>query len=277
LCLECAFITIEVIRVSLVKLPEGISAFSCSLTKQGRALSSIKEVDVPEGNGTGIVWDTSGHIVTNYHVLASSLQALGSAATATTGSSDDFTSLKKVALVTLQGPDDVQRSYEARLVGADRPRDLAVLKIEVAPNELRPLMLGQSSSLKVGQQCLAIGNPFGFDHTLTTGVISGLNREIRSQAGSVIPGGIQTDAAINPGNSGGPLLDSTGRLIGVNTAIFTPTGTSAGVGFAIPVDTVARVVPQLITKGRVTRSSLGVVVSVCRGCQGGEGRAEDST
>ena len=166
-----------------------------------------------------------------------------------------------MALVTLQGPDDVQRSYEARLVGADRPRDIAVLKINAAPDQLRPLQLGQSSSLRVGQQCLAIGNPFGFDHTLTTGVISGLNREIKSQAGSVIPGGIQTDAAINPGNSGGPLLDSSGRLIGVNTAIFTPTGTSAGVGFAIPVDTVSRVVPQLITKGRVTRPSLGVVVS----------------
>jgi S1-C subfamily serine protease len=168
--------------------------------------------------------------------------------------------LKKVAFVTLEDRAGKQQAYPAYLVGADRPRDLAVVKVNAPVNVLQPIVLGDSAALRVGQQCLAIGNPFGFDHTLTTGVISGLNREIRSQAGSVIPGGIQTDAAINPGNSGGPLLDSSGRLIGVNTAIFTPTGTSAGVGFAIPVDTVARVVPQLIAKGRVTRPALGVQV-----------------
>lgn len=123
---------------------------------------------------------------------------------------------------------------------------------------LRPIKVGQSSSLKVGQQCLAIGNPFGFDHTLTVGVISGLNRDIFSQTGVTIGGGIQTDAAINPGNSGGPLLDSKGNLIGINTAIFTQTGTSAGVGFAIPSSTVLKIVPQLIQFGRVVRAGINI-------------------
>jgi len=128
-----------------------------------------------------------------------------------------------------------------------------------APVELlRPVKVGQSSKLRVGQRCLAIGNPFGFDHTLTVGVVSGLNRDIYSQTGVVIGGGIQTDAAINPGNSGGVLLDSRGNLIGINTAIFTRTGTSAGVGFAIPVDTVAKLVPQLIAYGKVMRPGLNV-------------------
>lgn len=135
------------------------------------------------------------------------------------------------------------------------------MKVEAPKDLLRPINVGSSSSLKVGQQCLAIGNPFGFDHTLTAGVISGLNRDINSQTGVTIGGGIQTDAAINPGNSGGPLLDSKGNLIGINTAIFTQTGTSAGVGFAIPSTTVVKIVPQLIQFGKVVRAGLNVDIA----------------
>lgn len=151
-----------------------------------------------------------------------------------------------------------QKNFEAKLVGADKTKDLAVLDVDAPVELLRPVKLGQSSKLRVGQRCLAIGNPFGFDHTLTVGVVSGLNRDIFSQTGVVIGGGIQTDAAINPGNSGGVLLDSNGNLIGINTAIFTRTGTSAGVGFAIPIDTVAKLVPQLIAYGKVMRPGLNV-------------------
>ncbi|MBA0799536.1 hypothetical protein Gohar_010048, partial [Gossypium harknessii] len=133
--------------------------------------------------------------------------------------------------------------------------------VEASEDLLRPIKVGQSSYLRVGQQCLAIGNPFGFDHTLTVGVISGLNRDIFSQTGVTIGGGIQTDAAINPGNSGGPLLDSKGNLIGINTAIFTQTGTSAGVGFAIPSSTVLKIVPQLIKFGKVVRAGLNIEIA----------------
>eukprot|EP00879_Flechtneria_rotunda_P011655 GHRR01012175.1.p1 GENE.GHRR01012175.1~~GHRR01012175.1.p1 ORF type:complete len:338 (+),score=104.95 GHRR01012175.1:339-1352(+) len=233
----------------------------CFAVLQGRGPGAVPEVDVPEGNGSGIIWDQEGHLVTNFHVLQSSLTKLGGSAPSSAAPHPAVG--KRVALVTLQGPDGVQQAYDAVLVGADRPRDLAVLKVEASPDKLRPLLLGSSAPglLRVGQLCLAVGSPFGFDHTLTTGVISALNRDIRSQSGSTIPGGIQVDAAVNPGNSGGPLLDSSGRLIGINTAIFTATGTSAGIGFAIPVDTIARVVPQLISSGRVLRPSLGVEVS----------------
>lgn len=202
-------------------------------------------VEVPEGNGSGIVWDDEGHVVTNYHVIGSALQLKPKAGDV-------------VARVLLRTTDGLQKSFEARLVGADKTNDLAVVKVAAPPELLRRVAVGRSAGLRVGQRCLAIGNPFGFDHTLTVGVISGLNRDISSQTGVVIGGGIQTDAAINPGNSGGPLLDSRGNLIGINTAIFTRTGTSAGVGFAIPVDTVARIVPQLIAFGKVTRPGLNV-------------------
>uniref|UniRef100_A0A453C4U5 PDZ domain-containing protein n=1 Tax=Aegilops tauschii subsp. strangulata TaxID=200361 RepID=A0A453C4U5_AEGTS len=153
----------------------------------------------------------------------------------------------------------IQKNFEGILIGADRAKDLAVLKVDAPSDILKPIIVGQSSALKVGQQCLAIGNPFGFDHTLTVGVISGLNRDIFSQAGVTIGGGIQTDAAINPGNSGGPLLDSKGHMIGINTAIFTQTaGTSAGVGFAIQSSTILKIVPQLIQSGKVRRAGLNV-------------------
>lgn len=155
----------------------------------------------------------------------------------------------------------LQKNFEGKLVGADRTKDLAVLKVEASEDLLKPIKVGQSSSLRVGQQCLAIGNPFGFDHTLTVGVISGLNRDISSQTGVTIGGGIQTDAAINPGNSGGPLLDSKGNLIGINTAIFTRTGTSAGVGFAIPSSTVLKIALQLIQFSKVVRAGLNIDIA----------------
>jgi S1-C subfamily serine protease len=205
-------------------------------------------VEQPEGNGTGWAWDDH-HIITNWHVLKG---ALGGGKPPVRGS--------KVALVFVLGPDGVQRAVDGIFVGADRSRDLAVLRVEGAP-PLPPLPLGDSSSLRVGQAVLAIGNPFGFEHTLTTGVVSALGRGFESQAGSVVGGGIQTDAAINPGCSGGPLLDLAGRVVGVNSAIFTPTGTSVGVGFAIPASTVARVVPALIEIGFVARATLGVRIA----------------
>ncbi|XP_042021609.1 protease Do-like 8, chloroplastic isoform X1 [Salvia splendens] len=205
-------------------------------------------VEIPEGNGSGVVWDDQGHIVTNYHVIGNSLSRNPSRG-------------QVVARVNILASEGIQKNFEGKLVGADRAKDLAILKVEAPKELLRPINVGSSLSLKVGQQCLAIGNPFGFDHTLTAGVISGLNRDINSQTGVTIGGGIQTDAAINPGNSGGPLLDSKGNLIGINTAIFTQTGTSAGVGFAIPSSTVVKIVPQLIQFGKVVRAGLNVEIA----------------
>ncbi|KAK4750093.1 hypothetical protein SAY87_027542 [Trapa incisa] len=219
-----------------------VNIFDVTLRPQ---LSVTGAVEVPEGNGSGVVWDEQGHIVTNYHVIGNAL-----ARNARLG--------ETVARVNILASEGIQKNFEGKLVGADRLKDLAVLKVEAPEDLLKPIKVGQSTSLKVGQQCLAIGNPFGFDHTLTVGVISGLNRDIFSQTGVTIGGGIQTDAAINPGNSGGPLLDSKGKLIGINTAIFTQTGTSAGVGFAIPSSTVAKIVPQLIQYGKVVRAGLNI-------------------
>jgi S1-C subfamily serine protease len=188
---------------------------------------------IPRGSGTGFFWDREGHVVTNFHVIEDG---------------DRF-------LVTLAD----QSEWEARLVGAAPEKDLAVLRIR-APNALLvPLALGRSDGLSVGQQVLAVGNPFGLDQTLTVGVVSALGRELQSPAGRTIRDVIQTDAAINPGNSGGPLLDSGGRLIGVNTAIFSTSGASAGIGFAVPVDTVERLVPQLIEYGRPIEPGVGGV------------------
>jgi S1-C subfamily serine protease len=188
-------------------------------------------LEVPQGTGSGFVWDEDGHIVTNFHVV------------------QDATS----AEVTLG-----EKAYDASLVGTAPDHDLAVLKINAPRDKLVPIHIGTSDDIQVGQKVFAIGNPFGLDHTLTTGIVSALGRTITSVTNRPIDGAIQTDAAINPGNSGGPLLDSGGRLIGVNTAIYSPSGASAGVGFAIPVDTVNRVVPQLIAHGRVPRPYLGV-------------------
>jgi S1-C subfamily serine protease len=197
-----------------------------------RDLFSMNVQQVPRGTGTGFVWDTAGHVVTNFHVIQGANGA-------------------KVTLAD-------QSSYDATLVGAFPDRDLAVLKIEAPREKLPPLSLGTSRDLQVGQRVYAIGNPFGLDQTLTIGIVSALNREIESFNNRSIRGVVQTDAAINPGNSGGPLLDSAGRLIGVNTQIASPSGASAGIGFAIPVDEVNRIVPRLIRDGRFVRPALGV-------------------
>ncbi|BBN16937.1 protease Do-like 1, chloroplastic [Marchantia polymorpha subsp. ruderalis] len=198
-----------------------------------RDVFTLDVMAVPQGSGSGFIWDKQGHIVTNYHVIR--------------GASD--------LRVTLGD----QSVYEADVVGYDEDKDVAVLHIDAPEDKLRPLPVGSSSDLLVGQKVFAIGNPFGLDHTLTTGVISGLRREISSAAtGRPIQDVIQTDAAINPGNSGGPLLDSSGNLIGINTAIYSPSGTSSGVGFSIPVDTVSGIVEQIVKFGKVTRPVLGI-------------------
>ncbi|MDL5033245.1 trypsin-like peptidase domain-containing protein [Pelomonas sp. APW6] len=197
-----------------------------------RDFFSLNVEQVPRGTGTGFIWDDAGHIVTNFHVIQGG----------------------DAARVTLAD----QSSYGARLVGAFPDRDLAVLRIEAPREKLLPIPIGTSRDLLVGQGVYAIGNPFGLDQTLTRGIVSALNREIESVNRRAIRGVIQTDAAINPGNSGGPLLDSAGRLIGVNTQIYSPSGASAGIGFAIPVDEVNRVVPRLIKDGRFIRPAIGV-------------------
>jgi S1-C subfamily serine protease len=189
---------------------------------------------VPRGTGSGFIWDPAGHVVTNVHVIA------GAAA----------------ANVKLADG----RDYEATLVGASLAHDIAVLQIRVPKNRPMPVAVGTSHDLRVGQKVFAIGNPFGLDWTLTTGIVSALDRSIAGENGAEIRHLIQTDAAINPGNSGGPLLDSAGRLIGMNTAIYSPSGASAGVGFAVPVDTVNRVVPLLIANGHYEPPSLGIEV-----------------
>ncbi|WP_444889522.1 S1C family serine protease [Microbulbifer sp. DLAB2-AA] len=187
---------------------------------------------VPKGAGSGFIWDEQGHVVTNFHVIEGA---------------------RKVT-ITLQD----RSEWPATVVGSAPEKDLAVLKIEAPKKLLKPLVAGTSSELSVGRKVLAIGNPFGLDTTLTTGVVSALGREIEAANNRTIRNVIQTDAAINPGNSGGPLLDSLGRLIGVNTAIYSPSGASVGIGFAIPVDTVKKIVPQLINYGRLVRPILGI-------------------
>lgn len=222
---------------------------------------SQPQADVPEGNGSGFVWDSDGHIVTNYHVLGAALAAVAQAPKAACSGGGQTRRAPPVARVTLLGQDGRNHEYVAELVGADRPSDIAVLRVNASQDLLRPLPRGKSSTVRVGQAVLCIGNPFGFEHTLTSGVVSGLDRRVASAPGSFVSGGIQTDAAINPGNSGGVMMNSAGQLIGMNTAIFTPTGLSSGVGFAIPVDTLERIVPQLISSGRVVRPSLDATLA----------------
>ena len=197
-----------------------------------RNLFSLNVYEIPQGTGSGFIWDNQGRIVTNYHVIS------------------DANRIE----VTLAD----QSTWKGVLIGAAPDRDIAVLKITATSSKLKPIMIGESDPLQVGQKVFAIGNPFGLDQTLTTGIVSALGREITSGTGRTIHDVIQTDAAINPGNSGGPLLDSAGRLIGVNTAIYSPSGGSAGVGFAVPVSEVNRVVPQIIRKGKVIKPGLGV-------------------
>ena len=191
--------------------------------------------EIPRGTGSGFVWDELGHIVTNYHVIEG-------ASTTRVTLSDGTT-------------------YEGTIVGSAPDKDIAVVKVDAPPSKLHKIAIGDSAKLKVGQTVLAIGNPFGLDQTLTTGVISGLGREIKAVTGRTIYDVVQTDAPINPGNSGGPLLDSHGRLIGVNTAIYSPSGASAGIGFAVPVDTVNRIVPQILQFKKVVRPALGINIA----------------
>jgi len=190
------------------------------------------EEAVPRGSGSGFVWDDKGHIVTNYHVIEDG---------------DIFN-------VTL--PSQEQR--RARLVGKEPNKDIAVLKLEGDLKGLNPLKVGSSKNLQVGQKVIAIGNPFGFDHSVTTGIVSALGRSMPGAGGVTIRDMIQTDASINPGNSGGPLLDSAGELVGMNTMIISPSGASSGIGFAVPVDTIIKIVPEIIKYGKVIRPGIGV-------------------
>ncbi|HKI73480.1 MAG TPA: trypsin-like peptidase domain-containing protein [Pseudomonadales bacterium] len=195
-------------------------------------LFSLNVMEIPRGSGTGIVWNKDGLIVTNFHVIYEA---------------------NKITITLQDG-----NSYDAKVVGAAPSKDIALLKID-APNEvLSPINVGDSDELAVGQKVLAIGNPFALDTTLTVGVVSALGREIQSPTKRTIKNVIQTDAAINPGNSGGPLLNSRGQLIGVNAAIYSPSGASAGIGFAIPVNTIKRIIPQLQEYGKLYRPVLGI-------------------
>ncbi|GKZ00946.1 hypothetical protein MPSEU_001046100 [Mayamaea pseudoterrestris] len=238
--------------------------------------------EIPLGAGSGFVWDTEGHIVTNFHVVRNARSAQvaiisnakcdpaltlspgslkQSSSSATNGclpsspnGSPSFTSMRP-------GTSTNSRFvYTARVVGVDPTKDVAVLKIDAPRNLLKPIKLGTSRDIKVGQQAFAIGNPFGLDHTLTAGIISGTGRVVTSPSGRPISGVLQTDASINPGNSGGALLDSSGKLIGMNTAIYSPSGASAGIGFAIPIDTVRSIVEKLIKDGTIVRPMLGITL-----------------
>jgi S1-C subfamily serine protease len=193
------------------------------------------EVEVPQGAGTGFIWDKEGHIVTNFHVVQGG---------------DSF-------LVTFHND---KKQYKAKVVGVAPKSDIAVIKLITPPKSLKPINVGSSQDLKVGQLSLAIGNPFGFDHSISRGIISALGRKMDGVGGVKIHDMIQTDASINQGNSGGPLLDSSGKLIGMNTMIVSRSGSSAGLGFAVSVDTIKRISPQLITHGKVIRPGLGIGV-----------------
>lgn len=200
-----------------------------------RGFFDLDPMEIPTGAGSGFVWDNQGHIVTNFHVIANGESFLVS-----------FN----------QDP----KHYEAILVGSEPRQDIAVLKLKELPPQLKPIKAGDSKSLQVGQKALAIGNPFGLDHTITEGIVSALDREILGIGDVKIRGMIQTDSSINPGNSGGPLLDSQGEVIGMNTMIYSKSGTSAGIGFAVPISSINRIVPQIIKHGKVIRPGLGIGV-----------------
>lgn len=230
-----AFSTVDednTIQVFKHASPSVVTVTNHTLVRDRRSYSMQS---VPQGAGTGFVWDQQGTIVTNYHVLEGA---------------------RKIT-ITLSD----QSHWPAEVIGLAPDKDLAVLKIKAPVEALKSLPLGDSNHLNVGRKVLAIGNPFGLDATLTVGVVSALGREIESPNKRVIRSVIQTDAAINPGNSGGPLLNSSGQLIGVNTMIYSPSGASAGIGFAIPVNTVKKIVPQLIAHGRLVRPILGIDVA----------------
>ena len=221
--------TVEVFQ----KVSNAVVNVSSSKITRSRSIFDPEPMEVPSGAGSGFIWDDQGHIVTNFHVVADS---------------DYFN-------ISFKGD---KKQYRAKIVGTEPKKDIAVLKVEEMPKQLQPITPGTSSTLMVGQKAMAIGNPFGLDHTITSGIISALGRKIKGIGGVKIHGMIQADTSINPGNSGGPLLDSRGSLIGMNTMIFSGSGTSAGVGFAVPVDTIKAIVPQLIKYGKVNRAGLGI-------------------
>jgi S1-C subfamily serine protease len=222
----------SLLQEGVIDVYEQASQGVVNITNRSYAYDFFMRPVPQEGSGSGFVYDQQGHIITNYHVIE--------------GAEELFVTLADETTVT------------AEVVGADPSNDLAVLQVDVPAEQLQPLSLGESNSLRVGQFVVAIGSPFGFERTLTVGVVSALGRVIESPDESFIGEIIQTDAAINPGNSGGPLLDLDGRVIGVNTAIFSPSQASAGIGFAVPVDTVRRVAPSLIERGYFPHPWLGL-------------------
>lgn len=217
---------------SLAGLFQATAPSVASITTERVARRGLFTASLAQGTGSGFVWDSEGHVVTNFHVLAGARSV-------------------EVSL-------DAGKPIAASVVGFAEDYDLAVVKLAQVPRNLRPIPLGTSRDLKIGQAVYAIGNPFGLSRTLTSGIVSALDRHLPTSEYREIAGAIQTDAAINPGNSGGPLLDSAGRLIGVNTAIRSPSGGSSGVGFAIPVDLVNRIVPQLIARGKASLPGIGI-------------------
>ncbi len=227
-----------------IQLFESASPAVCFITTKAMRRSFWNYGEVESGSGSGFIWDKTGHVITNFHVI-------------------NGANTSSIAVTLSNG-----KTYDARVVGFEKEKDLAVLKIDAPAAALHPIQVGTSQNIRVGQAVYAIGNPFGLDQTLTTGIVSALDREIRSQAGVPIKGAIQTDAAINPGNSGGPLLDSNGQLIGVNTSIYSPSGASAGIGFSIPVDVVRYVVDDVIRYGEVRRAVLGADLRQVSGYQG---------
>lgn len=225
---------IEKMNISIYEMASPSVVHVTSL-QAGESLLSMNAQQIPKGTGSGFVWNEDGNIVTNYHVVEGA----------------------DGARVTLAD----HTTYDAAHIWASPEMDMAVIQIPAPRSKLHPILIGSSKDLKVGQIAYAIGNPFGLDQTLTNGIVSALGREIDSTNGHTIHGAIQTSAAINPGNSGGPLLDSAGRLIGMNTAIVSPSGGFAGIGFAIPVDQINQIVPQLIQHGRIVRPQLGIQVA----------------
>ena len=223
--------TIQVYRSNALSV---VYVSNVRVATKGSLFDRVRE-EVPRGAGSGIVWDTKGHILTNYHVVAG-------------GNKFVITFHKD------------KKEYPAVIQGVGPRKDIAILKLQELPPKLTPVKLGNSGNLIVGQKAMALGNPFGLDHSISAGIISALGRKMKGIGGVTIENMIQTDTAINPGNSGGPLLDSQGRLIGVNTVIFSASGGHDGVGFAVPVDTVKRIVPQLIEHGEVVRPGLGIVL-----------------
>jgi|RhiMethySRZTD1v2_1073278.scaffolds.fasta_scaffold224993_2 2-alkenal reductase len=220
---------------SNIELFHAASPSVAYITTEQVRFNPMEGPGVAQGAGSGFIWDKAGHVVTNYHVIE--------------GASTVYVQLHA------GGP------IPARVVGGSQEYDIAVVRLRDSPPDLKPLPIGTSKDLRVGQATYAIGNPFGLSRTLTTGIVSALERRLPTAQGREVRGVIQTDAAINPGNSGGPLLDSSGRLIGVNTAIISESGSSAGIGFSIPVDLVNRVVPEIIKHGRAPRPGIGIVAA----------------